>query len=148
MPINLLKRSELARGLTNAEQDGNLTALETFINNILAGTPGYQAGDALKLAGQLGTSFWTDANCPGTILATGWQKLKSGLIIQWGAVTLTSINGYFSLPVAFTTANYRVYGQNYSNVTNLVYVHAYTAAQFQGSVSSGSIATEFFAIGY
>lgn len=51
MALDLIKRSELARGLTNAEQDGNLTALETHINGLLAGTTGYEAGKAKDLSG-------------------------------------------------------------------------------------------------
>lgn len=48
MPLDLLKRSELARGLTNAEEDANKTALELFINAILAGTAGYEPAKALN----------------------------------------------------------------------------------------------------
>lgn len=41
--INLVKRSELTQGLTNAQIDQNSTNVETFINNIIAGVSGYEA---------------------------------------------------------------------------------------------------------
>ena len=55
-----------------------------------------------------------------SLTAAGYQKLPSGLIIQWGALT-TSASGYISwtFPIAFTTAVYQVLGTTQeSNATN------------------------------
>lgn len=71
MALDLTKRSELARGLTNAEQDANLTALETFINGLLSGTAGYEAGNALKLGGVLASLYALKTGNGGGAFATG-----------------------------------------------------------------------------
>jgi len=107
--LDLLKRSEKGSGLTNAEEDANKTAIETFINAILAGTAGYQAGDALKLGGVLASLFFNDNNCPSNVGA-GWVKLKNGLIIQRGSQVWTNVPASIQsistipLPQAYTTA--------------------------------------------
>lgn len=51
MLIDLLKRSELTRGLANNEEDANKTAIEAFINGILAGTTGYEPAVAKNVVG-------------------------------------------------------------------------------------------------
>lgn len=103
MSIDLIKRSELIRGLTNSEQDSNMTAIETFINGLLTGTAGYEAGNALKLGGVVASGFWNDSNCTsGGSTFTGYVKFKSGLIFQWGRISFqTAATQTWTLPIAF-----------------------------------------------
>lgn len=109
MTISLTKRLVKGSSLTWVEGDANSTAIETFINGILAGTTGYQAGDALKLGGVLASLFWNNDNCAKSLGTSGWQKLASGLIIQWSPITIAgSSNGALTLPVTFGTTSLAV----------------------------------------
>lgn len=164
MSLDLLKRSELARGLTNAEQDGNLTAIETFINAILAGTAGYDAGNALKVGGVAAASLWTDTNNTKSIAASGWQKLASGLIIQWGIATtgteLPASGIYYSsanitLPMAFPTGGLFIVG-GYNGATmawpmGSYFSSASAVSMYLVSTASGHVGSKtisYFTIGH
>src|SRR6185369_6211548 len=109
-PIDLTKRSELSRGLTNAEQDANLTAIETYINALLTGTSGYEAGNALKLGGVLASSHWNNNNCTKSISGnTGWTKTADGKLETWTAASVVA-GGYIdvSLPVSHANSSYGI----------------------------------------
>jgi len=41
-----------------------------------------------------------------SIGSNGYQKLPSGLIIQWGNITSSSTSGIITFPIAFQTAVY------------------------------------------
>lgn len=53
-----------------------------------------------------------------SLASSGYQKLPSGLIIQWGVTTLTGGGSYttVTLPIAYTTTNFGVYGNAVENV--------------------------------
>lgn len=53
-----------------------------------------------------------------SLSSNGYQKLPSGLIIQWGVTTLTGGISYttVTLPIAYTTTNFGVYGNAVENV--------------------------------
>lgn len=152
MSIDLLKRSELSRGMTNAEMDANLTAIETFINAILAGTVGYEAGNALKLGGVLAANIipqsgsWTPSPSNLTVSGTPTyvgRYVKIGSVVHvtldissTGSTTSSGINVLFSgLP--FTpngNAACSVVGFNVENLgsgliyqSGAIYVPAWTA---------------------
>jgi hypothetical protein len=103
MAIDLLKRSEKGSGLTNAEEDANKTAIETFINAILAGTAGYAAGDANKVGGVAAAQIIGLA----ALGSAGWYKLANGLIVQWGpSGSFNNTGGLagWTYPIAFPAA--------------------------------------------
>jgi len=64
--------------------------------------------DALVAALGDGT-IWVDADAPALLAADGYQRLPSGLILQWGSFpmidTANGITGTVTLPLAFPTAH-------------------------------------------
>jgi len=48
---------------------------------------------------------WHSGNNPANIVLRGYQKLASGLILQWGYDTITSGSTTFTLPIAYPTAH-------------------------------------------
>lgn len=112
-PLDLVKRSELARVLTNAEMDGNLTALETYINAILAGTANYEAGNALKLGGStaaqiLATPAWTNATMTNSWVEYAstdkprYTKTATGIVCLDGLAKSGTVGAaMFTLPVGY-----------------------------------------------
>jgi len=76
MSLALNKYSTLLRLLEYAELDGNWTAIETFVNGLLAGTGGYEAGNALKLGGVLASGYSPVAG-PGAAQAFSTGALTS-----------------------------------------------------------------------
>lgn len=75
-----------------------------------------------------------------TLSPSGYQKLPSGLIIQWGAY---SAIGTITFPTAFTTAVYAVVPVSASATAS--YVNAKTLSNF--TIAGGTAGT-FIAIGY
>lgn len=58
-------------------------------------------------------NIWADAQAVKSLAASGYQKLPSGLIVQWGTVNMTSSNGTdytgtFTFPTAFTSALFMI----------------------------------------
>lgn len=70
-----------------------------------------KAIDGAKLASAFG-----GAN--QSLATSGYQKLPGGLIIQWGVTTLTGGASYttVTLPIAYTTTHFGVYGNAVENV--------------------------------
>lgn len=71
------------------------------------------SGDAVldgNLNGVAIANYWNNNNSPSVFAANGYQKLNSGLIIQWGVVTTSATGGGVTVtfPTAFTTTNYSV----------------------------------------
>jgi hypothetical protein len=58
-----------------------------------------------------GTNFQiTGVAQPGSLAASGWQRLSSGLLIQWGtavASTTAGATNTTALPVAYSSAQFR-----------------------------------------
>lgn len=80
-----------------------------------------------KLLRATGSSNWHPVSLPASALNTafgaslgsnGWQRLPLGLILQWGTLTLTGGDAYttVTLPIAYSTANFGVYGNAIENV--------------------------------
>jgi hypothetical protein len=93
-----------------------------------------------------------------SLAPTGYQKLPSGLIVQWGGFT-TSSSGYttWTFPIAFPSRPLHVFAQpqlsNNTQVTTGVNLAGYTAsgvpvASLANGASYSTIALSMLAIGY
>ena len=77
-----------------------------------------QAGIALEQGDETQLKAAFDAmlqdDFDSSLAATGWQKLRSGLILQWGGGTHSNGTGIFSVtfPIAFPTAGLRGWATN------------------------------------
>jgi len=49
--------------------------------------------------------------------ANGYQKLPSGLIIQWGNLPITSTNTAYNLPISYPTSHLMIIGQGTGSTT-------------------------------
>jgi phage-related tail fiber protein len=72
--------------------------------------------------------------------SNGYQKLPSGLIIQWGVVTLAAVSTpqVFTFPIAFPAACYVVFGSNADNVLSRTAAYGPTATGFSAISDSGA----------
>jgi hypothetical protein len=97
--------------------------------------------------------IWHDGNCTKSLGASGWQKLASGLIIQWGtgqAAPSTSFS--VTLPSAFTTTVYVVAlaspGDGTSLANGACVASADAASSFNVRVAQPGYGYRWVAIGY
>jgi len=98
---------------------------------------------------------WQSAALFGASLATtGWQKLPSGVIIQWGVATTTAANTpvTFTYPLAFPTAQVGVFASllntsGASYTASAVLTPSKTAAQVQCTYP-GTASVNVLALGY
>ena len=120
-------------------------------------------GSAWKIVSGNGASFLKGGGGFGSSLAaSGYQKLPSGLIVQWGSLTATSTTtsttSNATLPVAFPNAGLSAVATRSTDVNNsatpitadAVVSISTTQIGIAHARSSGSIANtwRFFAIGY
>lgn len=121
---------------TVIEQDGVAVAYINYNGSLeLVNPPVSPTGNMVTSFNQFG----------GSLSANGWQKLPSGLIIQWGtyAAGVTSV----TFPIAFLNAcRSVVISNNFNGASNTPGTYAYTATGFTSNSSSG--ATAYMAIGY
>lgn len=115
-------------------------------------------GQSLRLVRATGSSMWHAVTFPAVSLnglfgsslaANGYQKLPSGLIIQWGATD--DANTVKSFPIAFPNACFHLSGGLYPNVSTgaAVSCDILSLSTFRFQVGSyGSNTVYFFAIGY
>lgn len=97
---------------------------------------------AILIAGFGGTAF---VNSPTT---AGYQKLPSGLIIQWALSNTTGTSGSIVYPIAFPTACHVVVATDFENVAPLaIGTTAYTTTQFDWAASSPPNFFNWIAIG-
>lgn len=110
----------------NASLAGTSTIVDS-VSGLIAGTT--KAGDADKLDGQHGAFYQNAGNLSaGTIPAAriaphfargaGYQRLASGLLIQWGAATLPPIGAYNPQNIGGTTVYTHYYLINYAQAFN------------------------------
>ncbi|MFK3690425.1 pyocin knob domain-containing protein [Agrobacterium tumefaciens] len=57
-------------------------------------------------------AMWFTLGGTQSLVASGWQRLPSGLIIQWGKVGVAGGNAAITFPMAFPNACYVVVGSN------------------------------------
>lgn len=97
-----------------------------------------------------------DGNFSASVAASGYQKLPSGLILQWGIQTCnTGATTTVTLPIAFpsgSAANYRVVATVESaavTAANYAVAAKTSASQFTISINAGSgLGVTWFAIGF
>lgn len=78
-----------------------------------------------------GNSVWTNANNQSSLAASGYQKLNSGTIIQWGTATTDGLGtAAITYPTAFTTATYSVTTTAIKNTAAMVTTTAPTTTGF------------------
>ena len=117
--------------------------------NVAAGTRGTQLATMQSFASEFVASK----------VENGYQKMPSGLIIQWGSVnTGATPSGTITFPISFPMACAVVvpvdYGQSYSDVNNVrLNIPTTTGVQwytqnFSGAVGTGASTWAWFAIGY
>lgn len=90
---------------------------------------------------------------PSSLASSGYQKLPSGLIIQWGVVSVPAGNVYttFNLPIANPTSTLVILGSNANGTSNVytVDVTSVSNTQFNAKTTHISVAGVFYvAIGY
>ncbi|KZE80307.1 hypothetical protein AV654_12395 [Paenibacillus elgii] len=92
---------------------------------------------------------WGDNNSAISKAANGYQKLPSGLILQWGTAEITN-SGAVTFPVAFPNYVMHVYGQVETSVASqTVGIGSYSNTQFMAWTVTGPKQTiHWFAIGY
>lgn len=91
-----------------------------------------------------------------SLVANGYQKLPSGLIIQWGigAAVANNVSQNIVFPISFPNTCFGVYAQSYrpTSTTDDVFssVSAITPSQFTVTMSltAGTFAPMWFAMGY
>lgn len=94
------------------------------------------------------------ADFGGSLGANGWQKLPSGLIMQWGGVTTnTSADTLVTFPVAFPTASCSIVGSVGSGTLHITFVgNGQSATGFYcNAISAGgrnASSCSWMAIGY
>ena len=97
-----------------------------------------------------------DGNFTSYLAGSGYQKLPSGLIIQWGTTGSISAGGQLqvALPVAFTISNLSaVCMAQYSNAPNVgfmvsIYGRTLTSMSFYNSNTGTALSATWFAIGF
>ncbi|MFB0844628.1 gp53-like domain-containing protein [Paenibacillus oleatilyticus] len=92
---------------------------------------------------------WGDNNSAISKAINGYQKLPSGLILQWGTAAITN-SGAVTFPVAFPNYVMHVFGQvDTYTASQTVGIGSYTNTQFMAWTVAGSQQTiHWFAIGY
>lgn len=124
---------------------------------------GVDANNVLVYGGNnssLGTTHkvWHDGVAGKSFSANGYQKLPSGAILQWGALTLTSDDLIVTFPVAFPTlcAAVQVTSDQFvesivgcagRSTTNFV-AQGYDSGTNFNSTTPGNVIVTWFAIGY
>lgn len=82
-----------------------------------------------------------------SLAGTGWQKLPSGLIIQWGNVAITTIASLYSFPFAFPTGSYQVVISPINSLGAACAAAATSATQFTAVASAGTPGCSYIAFG-
>jgi hypothetical protein len=91
------------------------------------------------------SEIWRTTGVAESLAANGWQRLPSGLIIQWGEVTLpaptANVFNTFSFPIAFPSEVYSLVGSNADDITasstSSTNVSKLSLSQFRVSWSTG-----------
>lgn len=93
--------------------------------------------------------YTSDGQFPSSLAASGYQKLPSGLIIQWGACTTPASATIVTLPVAFPNAGLALIMHNSQDNNNFAVGYTLSTTQFYTHTSNGTTAQAWWiAIGY
>ena len=97
MPITIYGDGYVT-GLANVTTSGGVTASNVALGNITL----------------------TQSNLLGSVSTNGWQRLPSGLIIQWGRDTATGANHTVTFPIPFPNACFSVTVSGLANGTYFI----------------------------
>lgn len=143
-------QEELARVIEAA----GLTLDESNLAQLLAALslPGVfatpAAGDNTTRAAT--TAFVRNAS-PASLGATGWQRLPSGLIMQWGSILVPTATGaFFTFPIAFPNACLSVSATLATAAAEIVYSNGASNVGINLDSSPGNsvVSAQVFAIGW
>ena len=114
MPITIYGDGFIT-GLGNVTTSGNVTASNISLGNVTM----------------------SQNNLLGSMSTNGWQRLPSGLIMQWGSVSSHS-SATITFPIPFTTACFSVVatGVDTPTVTRIAAVSSITVNSFLLSLSA------------
>ena len=79
--------------------------------------------------------------------ANGYQRLSSGLLIQWGAASLGGTSGTFNFPVAFSSAVYSVTGSDGGTGAHSMSFVPQSVSQFTAYTNPANTLFNYIAIG-
>lgn len=83
-----------------------------------------------------------------SLAASGWQRLPSGLIMQWGTVNLTTTATLFSLPITYPTAHLRIVGSDDdAGAAGFVAFQAFSTSQLRG-ICNGTFSASYISFGH
>lgn len=144
--------------------DGALTLTNGASLIIPGGTVTTAAGDVATFRGEAagvvrcvdyvpGNGYPLLAGFGGSLAASGYQKLPSGLIAQWGYYTFTTTNATLSFPIAFPNGVLQLVAAHSwpgaPSSASAVSVGTLSNSQFYGrSGGAGSVGASVIAIGY
>jgi hypothetical protein len=125
----------------------------TQINNTVSDTAKLTANNTSFLGGVPAANYANIAAFAKSLTTNGYQKLPGGLILQWGAITLSADSPtIFNFPTPFTTACFFVGINRYEGGTSTqVSSYEYTATGFtinRDDSISNEIPLTYFAVGY
>ena len=125
----------------------------TRVNTTVLNDTNSTANNASFLGGVPAANYANIAAFAKSLTTNGYQKLPGGLILQWGAITLSAdTSTIFNFPTPFTTACFFVGINRYEGGTSTqVSSYEYTATGFtinRDDSISNEIPLTYFAVGY
>ncbi len=139
----------LTRAGANTIQRNDNSSVTSFV---------VEAGTSVRLRQGNGGTAWLVVEGDGllkysslfgaSLAANGYQRLPSGLIMQWGTVASVSTNTLVTLPITFPNAILTVVGSD-SDSAGAGYVawQAISTSQIRGT-SNGALQASYFALGF
>lgn len=101
----------------------------------------------LSAGSAYGQWFTVSSSFGSSLAASGYQKLPSGLIIQWGIITATTTPTNFSFPIAFPTACQSI-SIGSSSAAIPIGIAPVSATQFSATAASSTSGGRWIAFGY
>jgi hypothetical protein len=114
----------------------------------LTGTPLAPTAASNTSTTQIATTAF--ANPGSSLVSGGYQKLPSGMIMQWGSISATTSGATFTFPIAFPTGCLYVVANNAAGASSAVVVSVGSPSATTVSVYSetGTVAANILAIGH
>lgn len=105
---------------------------------------------ALSVASQL-LETWRNSNSPSSIGTTGYQKLASGLTLQWGTTSVSAAGTLIPFPIAFSnniSSIFATANDDGSGIATIAYTSASSINMTLRHSGSGNKIVAWFVIGY
>lgn len=92
-----------------------------------------------------GSAALSFADCfGGSVASPGWQKLPSGLILQWGNNSFSTGGSAITFPIAFPNSLYGIMLGQGGNGGGYIFSQSQTLSGFSGYVSAGTTTTHWW----